>query len=148
MCAHASGGLRCQQRCGVRDALLHACEQVAARCVPGALERVPKRERIGAAVALEHQPAQPKQRRAVVAAVVHAALEGGQHGLAGERCQLGERRARELLAHELREHGRQPLNGFQRHIAHETVAYHDVDVTAENVVAFNIADEVQKQING
>ena len=53
------------------------------------IQRLLEGEGIGRAMALEHQAAQAEQRRAVVAAVVDAALEAVQHRQRHQRRQLG-----------------------------------------------------------
>jgi len=98
---------------------------------------------VGRAMALEHQAAQAQQGRAVVAAVVHAALEMVEHRQRNQRGQLAVGVAGEFLFDELAQHGRQPFRGLEQHIAHKTVAHHHVGGAFVDVVAFHIAMEVQ-----
>ena len=93
--------------------MLDAVEQAVARRIIGAVERLLEREGVGRAVALEDEAAQAEQRGAVVAALVDAVLEAVQHRQRGERGELGQRRARELLLDEGRQHRRQPFGGLQ-----------------------------------
>ena len=124
------------------DAVLDPVEQAVPGRVVGAVERLLERERVGRAVALEHQAAQAEQRRAVVAPVVDARLEAVQHRQRGERGQLGERVARELLLDELGQHRRQPFGGLEHDVADEAVADDDVGRALEDVVGLDVAVEI------
>ena len=93
-------------------------------------------------MALEDQAAQPQQGRTVVAARVDALFQRAQHGHGRQRGQLGEQVARELFAQKARNHAGQPFGGFQRHVAHEAIAHHDVGGALEGVVALHVAVKV------
>ena len=107
---------------------------------------MPKRQRISRAVAFEHQATQAQQGRAVIAAVIHPPLERPQHGVRQHSSQLREPVAGKLLLEEGRHHGRQPLAGFERHIAHKPVAHHNVGGAFENIIALDIAVKIQAAI--
>ena len=94
-------------------------------------------------MALEHQPAQAQQRGAVVAAVIQALLQRRQHRVGADRAQLGQQIAAELLTHELHDHLRQPFAGLEGDVADEAIAHHDVGRALEDVVALDVADEVE-----
>jgi hypothetical protein len=139
----AVGGGR-HRRQGRPDAPLDALEQVVARGVVGTVERLLEGEGVGRAVALEHQAAQAEQGGAVVAAVIDPVLQAIEHRQGGERRQFGQRVAGEFLLDEAGEHRRKSLGRLQRDIADEAVADDDVAAALEDVVAFDIAVEVDQ----
>src|SRR5512137_49381 len=97
-----------------------------------------ERERVGRAVALEDEAAQPEQRRAVVTPWVDTGLEVPEHRQRDHGGELRVEAPRELLANELRQHRRQTFSGLQDRVADEAVAHHDVRRSLEDVVALDI----------
>src|SRR5205085_5499611 len=86
-CGRGRGG-DLGERVEARDLLADAFVQAVARLVRRTLERRREGEAVGASMALHHEAAQAEQRRAVVAAMVHAAAEAADHGPREYREQL------------------------------------------------------------
>ena len=125
------------------DTSLHSLEQVVARSIIGAVERLLESHLVCGSVALENQATQAQQCRAVVTAVIHTALERSQHRVGNQGCQLGQRVARKLFLQEPDDHAGQTFAGLQRDVADKSVANDDVDRALEDVVAFDVAVEVE-----
>ena len=117
-------------------------KQAVTRGIISAVQCIFERQRVSRTVALENQPAQPQQRRTVVAAVVHLSLEALEH----RRCDQGRQPAQDTTAEFppqcARKQGGQALGRLQRHVADKAIAHNDVDRALEQVVAFDIAVEV------
>ena len=108
-------------------------------------QRVAEAQHVGAAVALHDDALQADQRRAVVAARIDALLERHQRGIRGERRQLAQRIARELRLQEVVEHHDQALGDLERDVADEAVADDDVGRALVDVVALDVAVEVERR---
>ena len=106
-------------------------------------QRVLERERVGRAVALDHHALEPDQRRAVVAARVDASLERVQSRQRGERDHLAKDVPGKFLAQEIAEHLRESLRSLERDVADESIADDDVGRALVDVVALDIAVEVE-----
>ena len=75
--------------------------------------------------------------------MIDAALETVQHRQ-GHQCRhAGQQIAREFLFDEAGQHRRQPFGRLQHHVADETVANNNVSRALEDIVALDIAVEVQ-----
>ena len=94
-------------------------------------------------MALEHQSAQTQQGSTVVASVVKTALHGTEHRIGHQCRELGENIFGKLGLQEAADHRGQALAGLEGHVAHKTVADHDINHALEDVIAFDIAVEVQ-----
>src|SRR5437763_6221549 len=128
-----------EERPGVGDAALHAIQKIVAGRIIRAVQGLLEGEGVGGAVTLEDQAAQTQEGGAVVAAVVHAALQRADHRVGGQRGELGERVAGEFLLEETRDEGRDAFAGLEHHVAHEAVAHDDLRRALEDVVAFHVA---------
>ena len=128
---------------------LDAVEQAVAGRIIGAVQRLLEGERVGRAVALEHQAAQAQQRGAVVAAVVDAVLEAVAAPAARPAPPAWSTALRvNSCLMKLVEHRRQPFGGLQHDVADEAVADDDVGRALEDVVAFDVAVEVEMPAGG
>jgi hypothetical protein len=76
--------------------------------------------------------------------MIDAALEPLHRRHRGDCLQTGQRPTFEFLAHEASQHLDQAFGCLERHVAHEAVAHHDVGCALEDVVALDIAVEVQR----
>mmetsp|Transcript_1251 Transcript_1251/g.3581 ORF Transcript_1251/g.3581 Transcript_1251/m.3581 type:complete len:368 (-) Transcript_1251:709-1812(-) len=94
-------------------------------------------------MALEHQAAQAQQRRSVEAAVVHPVLEALEDRQGQQAGQPAEPVTLELGLDEAAHHAGQALRGLEHHVADKAVADDDVGRALEDVVALDIAVEVQ-----
>ena len=98
---------------------------------------------IGRAVALHHDAAQTDEAGAVVAAVIDAILEALDRRHREQRAGPGDEVAVKFFAEELADHFRETLRCLQRDVADEAVADDDVDRPTVDVVAFDVAVEVE-----
>ena len=136
-------GHRRQRLQGLENAIVHPVQQAVASRIIGPVQRLLESKGIGGAMALEHQAAQAEQRGAVVAAMIDPRLEVLEHRQSHQRGQPGIQRARELLLDEARQHRCKAFGRLERDVADEPVAHDDVGRALEDVVAFDIAVEVE-----
>src|SRR3990167_4024077 len=94
-------------------------------------------------MALHDEAIEPQEASAVVAAMIHALLEGIEYRHRQQSGKTGQLVALELLCNEGAHHLCQPLGSFKRDIADETIAHHHVHSPLVDVVAFHVAVKVQ-----
>ena len=109
----------------------------------GLVQRELERQRVGAAVALHDDAHEPDQRRAVVPARIHPPLERHQRRIGERGGELAQRIARELGLQEFVEDRDETLGRLQRDVADEAVADDDVGRSLVDVVALDVAVEVE-----
>ena len=109
----------------------------------GLAQRVLERERIGGAVALDDHALQADERRPVEQARIDPMLEGAQHGIGDERDEPREGVAGEFGLQHLVEHHGESFGRLQHHVADEAVADEDFGRALVDVVAFDIAVEIE-----
>ena len=127
----------------LRYTFTHMAQHTAANLFHRPCDGETKRMTVGRAVALDDDAAQAQQARAVVAALIDARLNALRTGSRDEPREFGEEVAGELLAQVSGEHLRDALGGLQRHIADEAVADDDVGRALVDIVAFDVAVEVE-----
>jgi len=125
------------------ERLRNAGDHAVGRGVVGTLDGPFERVGVGRAVTLDDQPTQTEQRGAIVAPMINAPFETRQHRQRHDSEQLGEPRAAEFLAQHLTDHLGQSFGALERHVADKAVADNDVGRALEDVVAFNVAEEVE-----
>src|SRR5450830_849300 len=94
-------------------------------------------------MALEYQAAQAKQSSTVVATMIHPLFECRYDRISGKCGHFRENITGKLYLQEVDDHGRQPLTGFQGHIADKSIAHDDVDSPLENIIAFDVAKKIK-----
>ena len=75
--------------------------------------------------------------------MIDALAESFENRQSHHRHQLAQGRAGELLADHAGQHLRETFRGFQRDIADEAVADHDIGRALENIVALHVAVKTQ-----
>ena len=91
-------------------------------------------------------PLKPSKRRAAEALGIHAAFDGAEGVLGQQGAELAAGIGGQL-AFEQREHGQgQALAGLQDDVADEPVANDHIHAVPEQVMAFDVADEIQVQL--
>ncbi len=111
----------------------------------GLVQRMQETRDVGAAVALHDHAFQADERGAVVAARIDALLERRQRGHCGERGELASGICREFGAKEIVEHDDEAFGHLERNVADEAVADDDVRRAAIDVVALDVAVEIDRR---
>ena len=93
---------------------------------------------------LDHHAPQPQQTGPVVHARIDTLREPREDGLDQRGAELGHRVLQEGLLHECGDELGHPFAGLQRHIAHEAVGHHHIDIGMKNAVALDVADVVDR----
>ena len=95
------------------------------------------------AVRLDHHAVEAEQRRAAINFRVHAAFDGAKGVLGQQRAELAFGVAHQFaFEHGKHRHG-EAFGGFQNDVADEAVADDDIHAVFEQVVALDVADEIQ-----
>src|SRR5690606_3179948 len=87
--------------------------------------------------------AQPQQRRAIIATIVHLIAQAVEHRPGNYARSHGEDIPGELRAHHRRHHAGDAFDGLQNDIADKAVAHNHVDSALADVIALDVAMEVQ-----
>src|SRR5690606_37162720 len=98
---------------------------------------------VGRAVAFDDDTTQAQQRGPVVTPVVDLVSETIENRPGDDSGGHGKHVALELGAHHLADHAGQDFDGLEHDVADEAVAYDDVDGALANVVALDVAVEVE-----
>ena len=96
--------------------------------------------------ALMTVPFKPEQRRAAVDFRVHAALDGAESASASSAPSLRSGLAVSSRLEHCKHRLAQALAGLQNDVADEAIADHDIDAIVEQIVAFDVADEIQIEL--
>src|SRR5690606_40271331 len=109
-----------------------------------AAQRELERVGVGRTVALDDHAAQADEARAVVAPMIEPLAKAHQYRERQQRHQPGEDVTLVLLADEVAEHPRETFRGLEGDVADEAIADDDVGRAFVDVVAFDVAVEVQR----
>ena len=110
------------------------------------VQRIGKAHRIRAAVAFNHNAAQPQENRPIEAARVEPFFEAAQRRQRTQRAQLGQPVAVQLFFNRTADKFDRTFHRFQRDIADKAVRHHHIDPAAENLVAFHVSDKIQRTV--
>src|SRR5665647_2414141 len=125
------------------DVLADVLQHATAHFFGGSFDGTAESEYIRRTVTLDYDTLQSEQARAVVAAMIHPALERIEYRHRHQCSQLGEYVPAKFFTQKSAQHLRQPFGGFQCHVADETVTYHHVGRAFEYVVAFDVTVKIQ-----
>src|SRR5678815_623480 len=101
---------------------------------------------IGSAVAHDGNPLNSGQRCAAVLRIVEPALESAKCVLSEDGSNFRRKGAMQFLSKHRNERFEQSLTKFQSDVSRESVADNHIDITFEDIAAFNIADEVDGRL--
>ena len=122
---------------------LYAGQYVGFGFVIRFLQSIVKAHGIGAAMAFHHHTTQAQENGAIEAAWVYAFFHLCQHRFGNQTLCLAQSAAVEFTLDDLAHHFHCAFNRFQGHIANETIGHDYFYFTRENVIAFDIANEIQ-----
>ena len=94
-------------------------------------------------MAFHHHATQAQEYRAIEATWVYAFFHLRQHRLGNQALCFGQGAAVEFVFDDLTHHFDGAFYGFQSHVADKTISHYHFHFTTEDVIAFDIADEIQ-----
>ena len=127
---------------GVRDPVDHALADGLRRDV----DRIPDHPLPGASVRDDHGPLDAQERRSADDLVVEAALDPGDRRAHQQAGDLAPQRAVELGPQHVEDVAREALEELDHHVADDRVAHDDVGHEPRQVLALDVADEVEVRL--